>query len=180
MSKSTNKSIHLNLLLNDNYNTHLWSLKPNAVLWHLTTQDLLQDVTEEAADAPQKDKKPFLSVVVCHARMQFLMEVLCNILESSRKFLDGCGSPLPLCLKCGCTFQLLHNASRALFRPSSLSCSSFSVQSYSPFTSLNSSSPHKTLQKNLCPRRQQTAEYQRVPGAVLEKAGLSPKQGCVI
>lgn len=46
-----------------------------------------------------------------------------------------------------------------------------SVQSYSPLTSLNQS-PHTKPYKNLCPGRDQTAEYQSVPGAVFKKPGL--------
>ena len=46
-----------------------------------------------------------------------------------------------------------------------------SVQSYSPLTSLNQS-PLTKPYKNLCPRREQTAEYQSVPGAAFKKAGL--------
>lgn len=45
------------------------------------------------------------------------------------------------------------------------------VQSYSPLTSPNQS-PLTKPYKNLCPRREQTAEYQSVPGAAFKKAGL--------
>lgn len=46
-----------------------------------------------------------------------------------------------------------------------------SVQSYSPLTSPNQS-PLTKPYKNLCPGREQTAEYQSAPGAVFKKAGL--------
>lgn len=45
------------------------------------------------------------------------------------------------------------------------------VQSYSPLTSPNQS-PLTKPYKNLCPGREQTAEYQSVPGAAFKKAGL--------
>lgn len=45
------------------------------------------------------------------------------------------------------------------------------VQSYSPLTSLNQSPLTKSY-KNLCPGREQTAEYKSMPGAAFKKAGL--------
>ncbi len=54
-----------------------------------------------------------------------------------------------------------------------------SVHSYSPLTSPNQS-PLTKPYKNLCPGREQTAEYQSVPGAAFKKSRTLLKQRCII
>lgn len=66
--------------------------------------------------------------------------------------------------------------SRSSLRRSSLSCSSSRFSHILPLTSLNQS-PLTKPYKNLRPRRDQTVECQRVPGAVFKKKGKEKKAG---
>lgn len=73
--------------------------------------------------------------------------------------------------------------SRSSLRRSSLSCSSSRFSHILSLTSLNQS-PLTKPYKNLRPRRDQTVECQRVPGAVFKKKKKKGrtvlKQGCII